>query len=201
MSALSLPRPNPPFLIAKDTISKRQLCSRRYRRFPTKRPSPRTKRRFCLRQRRDPRPNPKRHLRRCPNFAGHPIPDQTSPILQSGSRFRCSHCTRTRTCTCCASRSAEACARCAPRSAETRARCAPRSTEARTCCTPRSTEARTVGCGFSCSPGKKLYMANACWTCHGNDGQGNGPVAAGLAVKPANFVLGNYNYGGNLGEI
>jgi mono/diheme cytochrome c family protein len=53
----------------------------------------------------------------------------------------------------------------------------------------------------SLAAGKKLYMANACWTCHGNDGQGNGPVAAGLAVKPANFVLGNYKYGGNLGDI
>ncbi len=64
--------------------------------------------------------------------------------------------------------------------------------------------ARPVAAQFdaaSLAAGKKLYMANACWTCHGNEGQGNGPAAAGLAVKPANFALGNYKYGGKLGDI
>ncbi|MCB9638085.1 MAG: cytochrome c [Myxococcales bacterium] len=49
--------------------------------------------------------------------------------------------------------------------------------------------------------GKKLFTANACWTCHGNEGNGKGPAAAGLAVKPANFVAGAFKYGGTLGDI
>ncbi|MCK6511283.1 cytochrome C oxidase subunit IV family protein [Myxococcota bacterium] len=53
----------------------------------------------------------------------------------------------------------------------------------------------------SLAAGKKLYQANACWTCHGNEGKGDGAAAAALPVKPANFALGNYKYGGSLGDI
>jgi len=53
----------------------------------------------------------------------------------------------------------------------------------------------------SLAAGKKIYQANACWTCHGNEGKGDGAAAAALPVKPANFVLGNYKYGNSLGDI
>jgi len=39
------------------------------------------------------------------------------------------------------------------------------------------------------SAGKALYASN-CVTCHGADGQGNGPAAAGLNPKPRNFTAG-----------
>ncbi len=50
--------------------------------------------------------------------------------------------------------------------------------------------------------GKQLYNENACWTCHGRDGSGDGPSAAGLKndrghpVKPRDFTKGVYKAGG-----
>jgi cytochrome c551/c552 len=35
--------------------------------------------------------------------------------------------------------------------------------------------------------GKKLYQANGCPVCHGDQGKGDGPLAAGLENKPRNF--------------
>lgn len=43
--------------------------------------------------------------------------------------------------------------------------------------------------------GKSLFTANACWTCHGMEGKGNGPAGAGLRVKPTNFHDNGYRYG------
>lgn len=34
--------------------------------------------------------------------------------------------------------------------------------------------------------GKQLY-SKLCWTCHGNDGKGDGPAASNLNPKPKNF--------------
>lgn len=36
--------------------------------------------------------------------------------------------------------------------------------------------------------GKKLYESSDCVTCHGIDGKGNGPAAAGLNPKPRDFT-------------
>ncbi len=37
--------------------------------------------------------------------------------------------------------------------------------------------------------GKETYQTY-CWTCHGKEGKGDGPSAAGLAVKPRNHTDG-----------
>jgi mono/diheme cytochrome c family protein len=43
--------------------------------------------------------------------------------------------------------------------------------------------------------GKEIYNGlGACSSCHGALGQGDGVAAASLPAKPANFVIGNYNY-------
>lgn len=35
--------------------------------------------------------------------------------------------------------------------------------------------------------GEKIF-AKICWSCHGVKGEGNGPAAANLSIKPANFL-------------
>ena len=44
--------------------------------------------------------------------------------------------------------------------------------------------------------GHKVYKTN-CSSCHGNDGAGDGPVAASLQPAPRNFVEGNWTAGGD----
>jgi mono/diheme cytochrome c family protein len=52
------------------------------------------------------------------------------------------------------------------------------------------------------SKGKNLYQKNACWTCHGRDGEGDGPSAEGLKndrgnpIQPRDFTTGVYKSGG-----
>ena len=40
---------------------------------------------------------------------------------------------------------------------------------------------------ISIEAGKKLYQANGCPVCHGDQGRGDGPLAGGLENKPRNF--------------
>ena len=40
---------------------------------------------------------------------------------------------------------------------------------------------------ISIEEGKKLYQENGCPVCHGDQGQGDGPLASGLKNKPRNF--------------
>jgi len=40
---------------------------------------------------------------------------------------------------------------------------------------------------ISIEEGKKLYQENGCPVCHGDQGQGDGPLAGGLKNKPRNF--------------
>jgi cytochrome c553 len=40
---------------------------------------------------------------------------------------------------------------------------------------------------ISIEEGKKLYQDNGCAVCHGDQGQGDGPLASGLKNKPRNF--------------
>ncbi|MBL7892882.1 MAG: cytochrome c [Bacteroidia bacterium] len=40
---------------------------------------------------------------------------------------------------------------------------------------------------ISIERGKKLF-SQVCWTCHGVNGQGNGPASKALKRKPANFT-------------
>ncbi len=40
---------------------------------------------------------------------------------------------------------------------------------------------------ISIEAGKKLYQDNGCAVCHGDQGQGDGPLASGLKNKPRNF--------------
>jgi len=55
--------------------------------------------------------------------------------------------------------------------------------------------------------GKKLYTRNACWTCHGRDGEGDGPSAASLRgpegnlIQPRNLTTGVYKSGGSPEEL
>lgn len=46
----------------------------------------------------------------------------------------------------------------------------------------------------SAKEGKKVYKQN-CALCHGAKGAGDGPGAAGLNPKPANFAKGVFKYG------
>jgi mono/diheme cytochrome c family protein len=39
----------------------------------------------------------------------------------------------------------------------------------------------------SVAVGRSLYAANGCGSCHGESGDGDGPAASRLAVKPADF--------------
>lgn len=39
----------------------------------------------------------------------------------------------------------------------------------------------------SAAVGRSLYAANGCGSCHGESGEGDGPAASRLAVKPADF--------------
>jgi mono/diheme cytochrome c family protein len=39
----------------------------------------------------------------------------------------------------------------------------------------------------SAAVGRSLYAANGCGSCHGESGDGDGPAASRLAVKPADF--------------
>ena len=43
--------------------------------------------------------------------------------------------------------------------------------------------------------GKAVFNGmGACSSCHGPNGAGDGPAAASLPVKPANFITGNFKY-------
>ncbi|MGZ3691616.1 MAG: c-type cytochrome [Pseudobdellovibrio sp.] len=49
--------------------------------------------------------------------------------------------------------------------------------------------------------GLKLFSDNACTTCHGDKGLGNGPAARGLQFPPRNFVSDKFLYGNKPQEI
>ncbi len=50
-----------------------------------------------------------------------------------------------------------------------------------------------VMAGGDVAAGKALYEGKgACTTCHGNKGEGDGPAAAALNPKPANFAKGDF---------
>ena len=44
--------------------------------------------------------------------------------------------------------------------------------------------------------GNKVYTSN-CASCHGPEGAGNGPAAAGLNPKPRNLIAGDWKWGGD----
>ncbi len=48
--------------------------------------------------------------------------------------------------------------------------------------------------------GRKLFNLN-CASCHGDDGQGNGPKAAGLNPPPRNFINEKFKYGASFLQI
>lgn len=55
--------------------------------------------------------------------------------------------------------------------------------------------------------GRKVYMAQQCWSCHGTQGQGNGPAAKilidnwGNPIKPVNFTWEKYKRGNDPASI
>lgn len=50
--------------------------------------------------------------------------------------------------------------------------------------------------------GRKLYIANGCNVCHGDQGRGDGPVARNLSPKPRDFAdLPGYKRGPGLVQI
>lgn len=50
--------------------------------------------------------------------------------------------------------------------------------------------------------GRKLFIANGCNVCHGNEGRGDGPVALNLKPRPRDFAdLPGYKRGPGLAEI
>ena len=50
--------------------------------------------------------------------------------------------------------------------------------------------------------GKELYMANACNSCHGNTGKGDGPAGAALKPPPRQFAdTANYKQGATVEAI
>lgn len=57
------------------------------------------------------------------------------------------------------------------------------------------------------SKGKQLYQQNACFTCHGNDGSGDGPTANSLTdargnpIQPRDFTKGVYKRGSTPKDI
>jgi mono/diheme cytochrome c family protein len=57
-----------------------------------------------------------------------------------------------------------------------------------------ATEASTATA--DANAGATLYSTD-CVTCHGPKGQGDGPAAAGLNPKPANFAAGSFKYDAN----
>lgn len=48
--------------------------------------------------------------------------------------------------------------------------------------------------------GKNLFALN-CASCHGTNGQGNGPAAAALNPKPRDFTSGYWKYGGGVARV
>ncbi|MCS6985120.1 MAG: c-type cytochrome [Leptospiraceae bacterium] len=50
--------------------------------------------------------------------------------------------------------------------------------------------------------GKEVYMGKgACFTCHGNEGKGDGPAGAALKPKPRNFAEAKWKYGTELEKV
>ncbi len=49
--------------------------------------------------------------------------------------------------------------------------------------------------------GKKVYTSTACWSCHGNTGNGKGPAGMNLIPKPRNLIEGNWVKGGSSIEL
>lgn len=46
--------------------------------------------------------------------------------------------------------------------------------------------------------GEEVYQGmGTCWTCHGKEGEGNGPAGAALQPPPRNFVKGDYKFDAN----
>jgi len=56
--------------------------------------------------------------------------------------------------------------------------------------------------GDPVSLGRKVYIANGCNVCHGNEGRGDGPVARNLTPKPRDFAdLSAYRRGPGVAQI
>lgn len=50
--------------------------------------------------------------------------------------------------------------------------------------------------------GKEVYMGKgACFSCHGNEGKGDGPAGAALKPKPRNFAEPKWKYGFELEKV
>ena len=42
--------------------------------------------------------------------------------------------------------------------------------------------------------GKEIFLAKNCQSCHGDGGEGNGPLAVTLDPKPRNFTVGDFKF-------
>lgn len=42
--------------------------------------------------------------------------------------------------------------------------------------------------------GRALFVEANCWLCHGEGGEGNGPVAPASPVEPRNFTAGRFKF-------
>ncbi|HLL24375.1 MAG TPA: cytochrome c [Kofleriaceae bacterium] len=53
---------------------------------------------------------------------------------------------------------------------------------------PKKTGGATTGANAGAANEAKMLFANLCSTCHGPEGKGDGPAAAGIEPKPRNYT-------------
>lgn len=49
--------------------------------------------------------------------------------------------------------------------------------------------------------GRQLFASGGCASCHGAEGRGDGPAAAGFPIKPRNFTAGRFHRGSSTADI